>query len=292
MNAPAPLPPRSREHQRHAATAVTVRRAVVATVVVVGWSLFVGAYAWLGEPGWIEVSHGVVGAPAPGATPFRIVELGDLHLRGIGERERRVAAAAREAGPDLVVLCGDLVDGPDSLPDLDAFLALLGGGPRIVAVLGSSERWFGVELESLRAVLSHRGATLLVNEALGLEHAGRRLAVIGVDDASAGHADPLAAARGAAGVANVLAVSHSPAARDDWNGPRPTFMLAAATHGGQVAFLGYAPALPPGSGDYLAGWYRGAPFDVYVSRGVGTSVLPIRFGARPEVVVIDWWLRT
>jgi predicted MPP superfamily phosphohydrolase len=58
-----------------------------------------------------------------------------------------------------------------------------------------------------------------------------------------------------------------------------------------VAFLGYAPALPPGSGDYLAGWYRGAPFDVYVSRGVGTSVLPIRFGARPEVAVIDWWLR-
>ena len=275
----------------HVATAVTVRRAVVATVVVVTWTLLVAAYAWLGEPGWIEVSHGTVGVPAAGRRPFRIVQLGDLHLQRIGARERRVAAAVREARPDLVALCGDLVDGPEALPVLDAFLALTREAPRTVAVLGSWEGLSGVERESLRAVLSHRGARLLVNETMRLEHDGHPLAVVGLGDATAGLADPRRAAESAAGLSNVVAVSHSPVARDAWDGPPVTFMLAANTHGGQVAFLGYAPARPPGSGAYLAGWYRGAPFDAYVTRGIGTSILPIRFGARPEVAVFDWWLR-
>jgi predicted MPP superfamily phosphohydrolase len=282
--------PARKTHADHAATAVTVRRAVVATAFVVGWTALVAAYAWLGEPGWIEVSHGTVGVPGEGARPFRIVQLGDLHLQRIGERERRVAAAVREAGPDLVVLCGDLVDGPEALPVLDAFLALL-GEQRTVAVLGSWEAGAGVERSSLRAVLVHRGARLLVNETLRLEHGGRALAVVGLDDATTGHAAPRVATARAAGLRNVVLVSHSPEPRDTWDGPPVTFMLAANTHGGQVAFLGYAPARPPGSGAYLAGWYRGAPFDAYVTRGVGTSILPIRFGARPEVSVFDWWLQ-
>ena len=270
---------------------MTVRRAVVVTLAGVVWTLVVGAWAWLGEPGWIEVTHGTVGSPAPGAHPFRIVALGDLHLRQIGDRERRVAAAAREARPDLVVLCGDLVDGPEALPAIDAFLALLGDGHRTAAVLGGSERWSGVEVASLRAVLSHRGAALLVNEALRLDPGGRPVAVVGLDDAASGQPDPRAAARGAAGIADVVAVAHSPASREAWDVAPPAFMLSAGTHGGQVTLLGYAPSRLPGSGGYLAGWYRGPPFDLYVSRGVGTSVLPVRFGARPEVTVVDWWPR-
>jgi hypothetical protein len=143
----------------HAATAVTVRRAVVATAFVVGWTALVAAYAWLGEPGWIEVSHGTVGVPGEGARPFRIVQLGDLHLQRIGERERRVAAAVREAGPDLVVLCGDLVDGPEALPVLDAFLALL-GVPRLRPRAPSRERRLPRGLVSRSALrrLRHAGS--------------------------------------------------------------------------------------------------------------------------------------
>jgi predicted MPP superfamily phosphohydrolase len=275
----------------HYATAVTVRRAVVATIVVVAWTLLVGAYAWLGEPGWIEVSHHVVGDPAPGERPFRIVQLADLHFHRIGDRERRVAAAVTAAAPDLLVLGGDLVDRPEDLTVLDAFLALVGRRGATVAVLGNWERWSGVDRGSIVAVLSHRGARLLVNEALRLEHDGKAVAIAGLDDINSGRAEPRATMAAAAGIANVVAISHSPRVREAWEGPPPTFLLAAHTHGGQVTFLGYAPARPPGSGAYVSGWYRGPPFDAYVSRGIGTSILPIRFGARPEVAVFDWWLR-
>jgi predicted MPP superfamily phosphohydrolase len=218
------------------------------------------------------------------------VQIADLHLRRIGGRERRVAEAVRSAGPGLLVLGGDLIDGPDGLPILDAFLALVGELPASAAVPGNWERWSGVDRESLRLVLARHGVRLLVNDGLRLVHDGRTAWVAGLDDPHSSRADPRAATAAAAGIRNVVAVSHSPLVRDAWEGPPPRFLLAAHTHGGQVAFLGYAPARPPGSGAYVAGWYRGPPFDAYVSRGVGTSVLPIRFGARPEVAVFDWWL--
>jgi len=72
--------------------------------------------------------------------------------------------------------------------------------------------------------------------------------------------------------------------------PPVTAMLAGHTHGAQVAAFGYAPVRPWGSGRYVAGWYRDAWPHLYVSRGIGTSVLPFRPGSPPEVAVFDWHL--
>jgi predicted MPP superfamily phosphohydrolase len=60
------------------------------------------------------------------------------------------------------------------------------------------------------------------------------------------------------------------------------------THGGQVSLLGIRPFMPPGCGDYVQGWYRERGPDLYVSRGIGTSILPIRIGARPEVPLFTY----
>jgi predicted MPP superfamily phosphohydrolase len=58
-----------------------------------------------------------------------------------------------------------------------------------------------------------------------------------------------------------------------------------------VAPFGVATIMPKGCGRYVAGWYRdaGGP-PLYVSRGIGTSGLPIRIGATPELVQIGWEL--
>ena len=67
------------------------------------------------------------------------------------------------------------------------------------------------------------------------------------------------------------------------------FAHTYARHG--IELLGVATILPPGCGRYVSGWYRddGGP-PLYVSRGIGTSLLPIRLGATPELVRIDWGL--
>ena len=63
--------------------------------------------------------------------------------------------------------------------------------------------------------------------------------------------------------------------------------LSGHTHGGQVTLFGRPFWTPRGSGRFVAGWYETPSCRLYVSRGVGMSILPIRFGARPEVAVFE-----
>jgi predicted MPP superfamily phosphohydrolase len=64
-------------------------------------------------------------------------------------------------------------------------------------------------------------------------------------------------------------------------------ILSGHTHGGQVCLGGWAPVLPRGSGRYVAGWYTDGAIPLYVSRGLGTTMLPIRFGAVPEIAYFE-----
>lgn len=75
----------------------------------------------------------------------------------------------------------------------------------------------------------------------------------------------------------------NPAAAAD---PPPTVVFAGHTHGGQVDLLGLR-FTPTGSGDYVEGWYREPGPPLYVSRGVGTSVVPLRLGSRPEAAIFE-----
>ena len=62
-------------------------------------------------------------------------------------------------------------------------------------------------------------------------------------------------------------------------------ILSGHTHGGQVNLLGYVPYTPWGSGKYLKGMYDQNNTKIYVSKGIGTTFLPIRFGAKAEIAV-------
>ncbi len=60
-------------------------------------------------------------------------------------------------------------------------------------------------------------------------------------------------------------------------------MLSGHTHGGQLSLFGFAPLRPNGSGRYVSGWYRDGAIALYVSRGLGVSILPVRIGVVPEI---------
>lgn len=64
-------------------------------------------------------------------------------------------------------------------------------------------------------------------------------------------------------------------------------ILSGHTHGGQVKLFNFIPFMPPGSGKYVSSWYKDQHKNLYVSKGIGTSILPIRFGARAEISVFN-----
>ena len=65
----------------------------------------------------------------------------------------------------------------------------------------------------------------------------------------------------------------------------PAFILSGHTHGGQIR-LPFVPAYTPeGSGRFVAGWYTDTFAPLYVSRGIGTTTIPARFGCPPELPI-------
>lgn len=230
---------------------------------------------------------------AASADRLRILQISDLHIHGIGTLERQLLEQLHEAQADLIVITGDAIDRASSLPLLDTLLGEFPRSPRVLAILGNWEYRSGVRPAEFDRTYARHGIELLVNHSIELEHLGRRIRVTGLDDILYGRPDAAAALGGGRPLDHHLVLAHCPITRDTLGLPpehAASLVLSGHTHGGQVAPCGMAAILPPGCGRYVAGWYRGDAPPMYVSRGIGTSLLPIRLGATPELVRIDWAL--
>jgi predicted MPP superfamily phosphohydrolase len=265
-----------------------IRRALLLGAGALGLGALVAEGVIL-APRRLTVSHHTVGDEAGGPDPVRLAVLTDLHLGRVGGFQRELATAVEEAGPDVLLFVGDSVDDPAALPILAEFLALLPPGPRRFATLGNWEYWGGVDLTALRRTYEAGGTDLLVNEGVRLSPGA---ALYAVDDPLAGSPD-LGALPPAPERPDTLLLSHCPVFRDRLTGDRAeriSAVISGHTHGGQVAVGRWAPLLPPGSGGYVSGWYRDGPApDLFVSRGLGTSMVPLRLGAPPELAIVDWY---
>lgn len=237
-----------------------------------------GLHAFVIEPRWLEVTETRVATRLD--RPLVVAHVSDLHADGIGFLERRVLSALRETRPDVIVLTGDVVtDSPDRdgvREVLRAMHAPLG----VWAVLGNWEHWRPSGDE--RAFFRSAGARLLVDESARLRD---DVWLVGMDDAMAGGPQPERAFRDVPPGVVTIALFHSPMAFDS-TANRFDLAFAGHTHGGQVRlpFVG-AWWRPYGSGDYDQGWYRRGRARMYVSRGLGTSILPVRWMCRPELAI-------
>jgi uncharacterized protein len=252
-------------------------RYVRATAVVLALGVLLATWGFVIEPHWIELTEHRVGAGAPVLT---IMHLSDLHVTGAGGNERRVLELVDEVRPDLIVITGDSVtDGKlDPKPVLEFLTALVAKRPPlgVHACPGNHEDWAGpigldVHRQAGVEVLEDRTVTLLDG----------RLALHGI---ATPH--PRAAAVGAPTAAYDVVLCHYPAVLPRVARPGLELVLAGHSHGGQVRvpFLG-APVLPFETGPYDAGWFEHGTTQLFVSRGVGMSILPVRFNCRPEVAV-------
>jgi hypothetical protein len=267
-----------------------IRRAGFGLAVLLACVLL---YASLVEPNWVEVTYH--GESPAGRAPIRIAVLSDLHLDGVGYRERAVIEQLRVVRPDILILAGDVVDEPGDLPVLRALLSQV-DVPHAVAVLGNWEYWGDVPLEQLHKLYRDHNVALLVNAGVQFPVEGRQVRLFGLDDATAGTPRLDLAIRDpdATAAEFTILVQHSPglfAAKSAGAGlPNKAFdlCLSGHTHGGQITLFGWAfGPLPPGSGPFVAGQYETVACPMYVSRGLGTSVLPLRLFARPEIAVFD-----
>jgi uncharacterized protein len=240
-------------------------------------------YARYVEPNWLQVTNTKIGN-SQGQKALVVVQISDLHLQEVAKLERSVIQRVREIQPDLLVLSGDVIDKPESLLTLNEFLTGIVATHK-VAVLGNWEYWSGVDLVRLREIYRSHNVDLLVNETANYMVKGRSLVVHGLDDYTAGN--PRIRFNKSQAAETSILVQHSPGFFEENLDElaKATLCLSGHTHGGQITVLGWPIWTPRGSGKFVSGLYQTTACPLYVSKGIGTSMLNLRFGARPEIAV-------
>ncbi len=250
----------------------------------------VSASYGLYEAGWVEIVRPTFHVPRlPRAFDGTTVAfLTDIHHGPFTSLDyvRSVVRTTLALRPDMILLGGDysLKDGKYIAPCFDV-LAGLTAPLGVYGVLGNHDYWHG--MEETKEGFKRAKIGELTNRGVWLERAGARFRVCGVDDMWMGKVDMAAALGDSTPADTCLVVSHNPDVAEKLRDVRVGLMLSGHTHGGQVVFPGGAPFVPSNYGSkYLHGTCQAPATTVYVSRGLGCTSIPIRFGSRPELTLV------
>lgn len=216
---------------------------------------------------------------------FRILHLTDLHLPRHSQRATELLAIAEATEPDLICLGGDYAYTALSMPEVDAFLQEIHARWPAVAIYGNAD--YRPDIRNVHRAHWAEIVPFLENSALCLERQGACLWVVGVGDPHKGRDSLLTAITMVPPDAPVILLAHSPDIILRSLDPRIRLVLSGHTHGGQIC-------LPNGKALYsntkVSRLFASGRHDVdgtilYVSRGIGSTRLPIRYGCLPEVTV-------
>jgi Predicted phosphohydrolases len=167
----------------------------------------------------------------------------------------------------------------------------------VFAVLGNHDGWYGDE--DVAAELTKTGYTVLQNEAVVLEKDGQKLTILGLRDHMKAENwqkfsnENKQVLTNIGDTGNVIALEHSPDILPIITGdlsisPNLKLILAGHTHGGQIwlPIIG-SPIIPSSYGQkYAFGHVRDNGVDMFITTGIGTSILPLRFMMPPEIAVL------
>ncbi len=223
---------------------------------------------------------------------FKICQITDIHHGYHVEMEfvDKALELAMHLNPDIYALTGDYASHKTEFADavIDR-LAMLKGVYRTVAVLGNHDHWVGWH-RHVPNVIRKSGIGLLNNTHIIIKKGNGRLCIAGVDDLRVGKPDLEKALYGVPDDVPRVLLSHNPDLADEKIGDkRVDLILSGHTHGGQIRlpFSLYAPYTNSRYGQkYTGGLVKTGNTQVYVSRGLGTITIPIRFNCPPEITLL------
>ncbi len=216
---------------------------------------------------------------------FRIAHISDFHSSA--KMTDAVVEELKTAKPDMICITGDLIDSGDT--SVETALDLAEAAVEIAPcyfITGNHESLISAELcDALFAGLKDKGVILLSDEQVIMERNGTQIALAGHfwgDTQFVGSISDFDGYR--------ILLSHQPETFNDYVAAGYDLVLTGHAHGGQFRLPIIGGVYAPGQGffpQYDAGLFNEGSTDMVVSRGIGNSVIPLRFNNRPELVLIE-----
>lgn len=270
---------------------------------------FLGAYIILYGSIWgwrafqvneLTFSHSQIPTSFDG---YRIVQLSDLHIGTIKhypQEVKRMVEMINSLEPDLIVFTGDLVNNEASeLDGTDTLLSRLRATDGVFSVLGNHDyglyrHWRNEEekranLQALKQRQQEMGWRLLLNESHTIRHGNDSITLIGVENSGEppfpAYGDLPKAMQEAEAAFKIL-LSHDPThwRREVIPDTDIQLTLSGHTHAMQFKIGNFSPSawIYPEWG----GAYNQDGQTLYINQGIGSVMIPYRFGAWPEITLL------
>lgn len=230
---------------------------------------------------------------------YTILHLSDLHVTKLGKLERRTMEIIRSREVDACFVTGDVTAEPRASDIFRRVCSAIPHRDAIYTVLGNSEHKPWLDEKMLVQALTFQGQELLINTSTTIRRGDGHIWVVGVDDAYNRLADLDAAFAGVDASEFIVLLSHCPSVTPQAIERGADLILSGHTHGGQVRFplvgalythMRANKALNDGlfTPDLLSRILKidAGHSTLFVSRGIGTSRIHIRFLCPPEIVYI------
>lgn len=247
-------------------------------------------YSFL-EPYWLEIKNiDITDEDIPEAFhELKIVFVTDIHHGPFCSRERvkKLVNTVNKLKPDMIFLGGDYVyrDNKYIKPVFEELKNLYAPEGKF-GVLGNHDHWQSKSL-TLQS-MKYAGIIDLDNRALWINRKGEKIKIGGVGDLMTDTQDLKPTVKDVKEKDFVILLSHSPDYAEELTDNKIDLMLSGHTHGGQITFFGlWTPFIPSKYGDrYRTGIINTKYTQLIVSNGTGTVIKPVRFCARPQILVL------
>jgi len=249
-------------------------------------------YARFIEPELLTVRYETINTDYLKNDEIKILQFSDTHISEYFDIDdlNNAIDKINEENPDIVVFTGDLIDqfnNYENKENIHEIWEILGSinAPIKYAVYGNHDYGGGAE-KVYKEIMEKSGFKLLINEKEELPQ--YNINFIGMDDSIFGEYEPAVISGNMDKDMYNIVLSHEPDVADRLLEYSIDLLLAGHSHGGQVN-LPFANYLPSLGEKYVRGFYDFENFrqtKVYVNIGLGTSTIPMRFMAAPELTVI------
>ena len=230
---------------------------------------------------------------------FRIAQVSDLHNAEFGEGNEKLIQLLSQTDPDIIVLTGDLIDSRHT--DIEIALDFARQAIKLAPVYyvsGNHEARVR-EYEDLKMGLAEAGVVILENQNVQITREGESITLMGIDDPSFQEdylfGDSESVARQAIddlqneSEGYTILLSHRPELFDLYVDTGMDLVFSGHAHGGQFRLPFVGGLVAPNQGffpKFDEGRFTEENTTMIVSRGVGNSIIPIRFNNRPEIVLV------
>ena len=230
---------------------------------------------------------------------FRIAQVSDLHNAEFGEGNSKLLELLSQTEPDIILLTGDLIDSRQT--DIEIALTFVREAMKIAPVyfVSGNHEARVIEYEDLKMGLSEAGVNVLENQIVEITREGESITLMGIDDPSFQESYLFGDSEGVAkqAIETLLRVSdgytvllsHRPELFELYVETGMDLVFSGHAHGGQFRLPFIGGLVAPNQGffpKYDAGLFSEENTTMIVSRGVGNSIVPLRFNNRPEIIVV------